>query len=254
MTIKELLIRDSNRYATSLMLLLAVGIAIGSNSFFVIWTFLGIGYLFAFHEARKLFGLQNNSIYAYAFLLWLICYVYPEPIHLFFLVAIIFGAILAYRPTFQKELFLPFLYPTASFLFLLTLYKDFGTLALIWLLIAVTMTDITAYYAGKLVGTIPFSQTSPNKTIEGVIAGVIGGTLLGMTIGHMLVSIELALGISFLVSLSAIFGDLFESALKRQAGAKDSGSLFPGHGGVLDRLDGHLFGSVILVIALQGVL
>lgn len=254
MNLKELVLQDSSRYITALMLLLAVGIAIGSDSFFVIWAFVGMGYMVSFHESVKLFGLQNNSIYAYAAALWLLCYVYPEPVDLFFLIAVIFGGLVAYRKEFDKKLFLPFLYPSASFLFLLTLYKDFGNGALVWLLVVVAMTDIAAYYAGRLAGKTPFSETSPNKTIEGVVAGIAGGALVGMVVGQILVDTGMALLISFLVSFAAVFGDLFESYLKRQAEVKDSGALFPGHGGALDRLDGYLFGAVIMVIALKGLI
>ena len=52
--------------------------------------------------------------------------------------------------------------------------------------------------------------------------------------------------------MASVFGDLFESLLKREAGLKDSGNLFPGHGGMLDRLDGYLFGVVVMVILLRG--
>ena len=55
------------------------------------------------------------------------------------------------------------------------------------------------------------------------------------------------------MSKASIFGDLFESYLKRQAGVKDSGHILPGHGGVLDRVDGYLFGGIVLTIFLRGV-
>ena len=70
--------------------------------------------------------------------------------------------------------------------------------------------------------------------------------------GAFFVPFFLALLISVATSVASVFGDLFESLLKREAGLKDSGNLFPGHGGMLDRLDGHLFGVVVMVILLRG--
>jgi phosphatidate cytidylyltransferase len=63
-------------------------------------------------------------------------------------------------------------------------------------------------------------------------------------------SFLLSLVVALLVSTSSIFGDLFESYLKRNANIKDSGNILPGHGGVLDRLDGYLFGAVVMVLLL----
>jgi phosphatidate cytidylyltransferase len=95
--------------------------------------------------------------------------------------------------------------------------------------------------------------TSPKKTIEGVIGGIvvaaIGGTFVGVTI----VDIEKAAIVSFFVAIASVFGDLFESYLKRKAGVKDSGTILPGHGGVLDRIDGYLFGAVAMLVLLRGI-
>lgn len=78
-------------------------------------------------------------------------------------------------------------------------------------------------------------------------------TLSGMFIGVAIVDLSISLVISLMVSISSIFGDLFESSLKRTAGVKDSGSLLPGHGGVLDRIDGYLFGAIVMLVLLRGL-
>ena len=78
-------------------------------------------------------------------------------------------------------------------------------------------------------------------------------TAVGAFLGLFVVDFLIALVISFLVAVSAVFGDLFESSLKRSAGVKDSGDLLPGHGGVLDRIDGYLFGAIVMLVLLRGL-
>ena len=133
------------------------------------------------------------------------------------------------------------------------LYREYGIEWLYWLLTIVAMSDIGAYIIGKSIGKRKFSATSPNKTLEGVIGGVFFATIFGSYLAYNLdlLSIWIAIIISFIASIASIFGDLFESYLKREAGVKDSGTLLPGHGGVLDRVDGYLFSSVIMFISLR---
>jgi len=116
--------------------------------------------------------------------------------------------------------------------------------------VIVASCDTGAYYIGRAIGKNKFSKISPNKTIEGVIGGITIATLLGTIVGTYNYSFLLSLVVALLVSTSSIFGDLFESYLKRNANIKDSGNILPGHGGVLDRLDGYLFGAVVMVLLL----
>jgi len=108
----------------------------------------------------------------------------------------------------------------------------------------------------KTIGKTQFSPTSPNKTLEGVIGGIAFATVAGTIAGYFmeLVPFFIAIIVSFLTATTSVFGDLFESYIKREAGVKDSGDIFPGHGGVLDRLDGYLFGAVMMLIALRAFL
>lgn len=112
-----------------------------------------------------------------------------------------------------------------------------------WLLLAVLTTvwlaDSAAYFAGKRFGRHKLApEISPGKTWEGVAGAMLAATLYGLTLCYYLhISRWLIVGLWLIVVLS-IMGDLFESLLKRQAEKKDSSHLLPGHGGVLDRIDG----------------
>jgi CDP-diglyceride synthetase len=92
-------------------------------------------------------------------------------------------------------------------------------------------------------------ECSPKKTIEGFLGGVVGGVLLGVVLGQLLPSglnLRQQLFFGFLLAVCGVFGDLSISLLKRSADIKDSGHLLPGHGGLLDRVDGLLFASPLL--------
>ncbi len=112
-----------------------------------------------------------------------------------------------------------------------------------WLLLGVLVTvwlaDSAAYFAGKRFGRHKLApEISPGKTWEGVVGALVAVSLYGLLLCYYLhYSFWLIVGLWLIVVLS-IMGDLFESLLKRQAGVKDSSQLLPGHGGVLDRIDG----------------
>jgi phosphatidate cytidylyltransferase len=121
--------------------------------------------------------------------------------------------------------------------------------------------DIGAYLTGMLFGKRKIMPLiSPKKTVEGSIGGIIFSMITGLIFGlNYLTHVNLAslLLLAFSTSVVAQFGDFFESVLKRVAEVKDSGSIMPGHGGVLDRVDGVLFGAPIILfgaILLEGIL
>lgn len=107
------------------------------------------------------------------------------------------------------------------------------------------LNDTGAFTIGNKLGNIKLAPyISPGKTVEGTIGGVIF-SLIGAVITNIVFSNPIpnkwALLYGLVVSIAAVFGDLFESAIKRGAGVKDSGSILPGHGGILDRFDSLIF-------------
>lgn len=115
---------------------------------------------------------------------------------------------------------------------------------LLWLVLVVLATDVGAYFTGKLLGGKKLApKISPGKTVSGLIGGVTTASLAGMILYAGLIEFKPSLwagAAGVLCALLSQGGDLFESWLKRKAGVKDSGSWLPGHGGLFDRLDGHL--------------
>jgi phosphatidate cytidylyltransferase len=247
------LTENKTRIVTGAALIGAVIVLGWIDSFFLTWLVLGGVYLLAFYEAANLFGLHHNASFAFAAALWLLAAFYPYPDDLFVLMGVAFAAFAAYKPKTDWRLFLPFVYPTAGMLFFLALYKDYGLVAMVWLIVVVAGADIGAYVVGKSIGKTKFCETSPNKTVEGVVGGVVIATLGGLAVGLSVVDADKAIVVSFAAAVSAVFGDLYESYLKRKAGVKDSGTILPGHGGVLDRIDGYLFASIVMVILLRGL-
>ncbi len=248
---------NAERWITATVLLAVTTIVGLIDNDLLMWVYLGAFYFVGFYEAIKLFEIQRKSPYLYATVIWITAYFYPNPDDLFFIMAIFFGAKLAYtQEHIKKKLLIPFLYPVSGFLFMFMLYRDFGINWMLWLLVIVAITDTGAFFVGKGIGKTQFSPTSPNKTLEGVIGGVLFATVAGTAMGYFmeLVPLVIAFVVSILTSIASVFGDLFESYIKREAGVKDSGDIFPGHGGVLDRLDGYLFGAIIMLIALRALL
>ncbi len=120
-----------------------------------------------------------------------------------------------------------------------------GRLLLLTGLLVIWANDIFAYLTGRLVGRHSLSpRISPRKTIEGAIGGVAGGVVVGLGVDGLLdtgLSTAEMAGSAVAMGVFGLVGDLFESVIKRSAGVKDSGTIIPGHGGMLDRIDSMLF-------------
>jgi phosphatidate cytidylyltransferase len=116
---------------------------------------------------------------------------------------------------------------------------DNGLVLTLWALSLVWATDIGAFFSGRTIGGPKIAPAiSPSKTWAGLIGGVAMATALAMGFRHWLGLPLVLVWATPLLAVAAQAGDFFESWMKRRAGVKDSGSLLPGHGGVLDRLDG----------------
>ncbi|WP_028055663.1 phosphatidate cytidylyltransferase [Sphingobium bisphenolivorans] len=130
--------------------------------------------------------------------------------------------------------------PIMALLFLRDQTPDhYGLLLTLWALALVWATDIGAYFAGRSIGGPKLApRVSPSKTWAGLGGGVLAALLTGFLLYRFAgLPVQLAAA-SGLLAVAAQLGDLLESWMKRRAGVKDSGTLLPGHGGVMDRLDG----------------
>jgi phosphatidate cytidylyltransferase len=130
-----------------------------------------------------------------------------------------------------------------------------GPELLFLLLVAVMTSDTTQYYGGRLLGRRALAPSiSPKKTVEGALIGLAAGAFVVWGLGFWWLD-ELNAGLRVLLGLTVsglgIGGDLFESSLKRNANLKDASHLIPGHGGLLDRLDGFLFAAPVYYTVVQ---
>ena len=223
--------------------------------FFIFCSFVFLVGILASLEFGKLWHLHNLTIlnvpHLFLNVLVLIGFALYSPLSgitlAFFLMALYFIWVYGHQPELTS--FLPVIsfslfYPNIllGYVFpFITLPQ--GRLLLLWTLFIIFAVDIGAFYAGRKFGRHKlYPAVSPKKSWEGLIGGITSALILGgisaiwLPIGFFKI-----LSLSFTLAIVSQIGDFFESVLKRQAEAKDSGWLLPGHGGILDRIDGILF-------------
>jgi phosphatidate cytidylyltransferase len=128
---------------------------------------------------------------------------------------------------------------------------QWGLTALLFLFATVWGTDIFAFFCGRAIGgPALWPRVSPNKTWSGAIGGLVGGVAGGVAVAYAsgIATLGIIGAMGLLLSVAAQAGDLFESAVKRHFGAKDASSLIPGHGGLMDRLDGFLVAALVALL------
>lgn len=159
------------------------------------------------------------------------------------------GCALAARPVYATAAAVP--YGAAVFVGVLLIRSDpiDGLLATVWLFVVVWATDIAAFFTGRAIGGPKLApRLSPKKTWSGALGGVAAAVVLGTCVAAAggVAKLWPVAAVAFLAAVMAEVGDLFESGVKRVYGAKDSSQLIPGHGGLMDRLDGFLAASTLV--------
>jgi len=178
-----------------------------------------------------------------------------------FIIAFIELFLLTRRPYWSSLLVIFFIITS---LFFLETYEANRLLFLYSILIS-ALNDSGAYYLGKKFGSRKvFPETSPNKTLEGLISGILISSCIlylinfqevfKLNINYLDNQNSFLFLILLISSTAAVFGDYLESRIKRLADVKDSSSLLPGHGGILDRIDSHIFAIPIFFILVGAVL
>lgn len=130
--------------------------------------------------------------------------------------------------------------------------QENGAWLVLLLILVVALADIGGYFTGRRFGKHKLAlAVSPGKTWEGFMGGLVANLVLAAVLASLVgVSLPLMMAVIIPTSLVSVLGDLLESMVKRHAGVKDSGTILPGHGGVLDRVDGITAGAPVFALAL----
>lgn len=252
--LKATMARDATRIWSAVAMIGALVIVLGINSLTLTWAVMGILYLIAMNEGallhRTSFGLAS---FCMAVLLWIGLYFSSNSLAVVGCVLCVVALYLIKDNSDSSgKRILPFIYPTLPFVAIYVIYSEYGVWFLVWLLLAVSVADVCAYYGGKRFGSTPLCTASPNKTWEGAVCGLVLGVAVGTITGiGIFDGFFCSLFATIFIIVLSMIGDLLESALKRRAEVKDSSNILPGHGGLLDRIDAIMFGAVAMLLVLS---
>ncbi|MFP4331680.1 MAG: phosphatidate cytidylyltransferase [Campylobacterales bacterium] len=260
MRLKEAFFSDKKRWISGVLLTLVTAGVVFSTIPLLVYAYFGVALLVAVYEVARFGGVQKSPyLYIIVALIWIGAYFYPSSALELPILALLF-TVLPFMLGISKfkTISLILFYPTLSFLAVISLYSmyDKGAWLLFMLFATVAFTDMGAYFGGRSFGKRKLALSiSPGKTIEGALVGALCGSVVGFVITILALGSEFgyveAIILSVSVAVFSIIGDLFESFLKRSVGKKDSGAIFPGHGGMLDRVDGVLFSAVAMYFILK---
>lgn len=258
------------RIKTAIILIIIVGVALfASKSPILFVPLLAVGVTIAAHEWTKLMPKWKVPVYfvLLVLLVTMISLLIPQIWVLWWLASVIIWmmALFWVRQFPNKERWygkklsvMGLIILTAAITAMFFLWQQ-SAWWLMYVFLLVWCADSGAYFVGRKFGKRKMApNVSPNKSMEGLFGGVMTGFLvvLGISIFWLKLS-GLALLIFVVISVITIFasvlGDLFESMLKRRAGVKDSGTILPGHGGVLDRIDSLLSATPIFALGFWGL-
>jgi phosphatidate cytidylyltransferase len=241
---------------------LAIGIAwVGGWPFFAFWTLAACGILCEWRHvvadpAGSLVGLGECAVIT-AGLAAMVGFGGSAVLILFY-GAIIEGAVAATR-RLRFWVAAGVVYAGALVIACVLLRADtqYGFAAILFLFAVAWATDVVAYFVGRLIGGPKlWLSVSPNKTWSGAVGGALGAIIAALAVAHYAGLANSVAVAALALALSAVsqLGDLFESAFKRRFGVKDASRVIPGHGGIMDRLDGFLAAAVVALIigALRG--
>ena len=244
---------DIKRIQTAVILIGVLALILLMDSAFIYWVLFVVLMAASIYEIRNFYEIENTTL-LYSLVTGIAVFSYLFGLaHLAVLLALIgVCSYFSFKNEFDNAIIKTLIYPILPLGFFFSFAFEYGANYLLWLVVVVSLSDTGAYFVGRQIGKTSFSPSSPNKTMEGFAGALVVGSIAGSFCGVLLdYSWIMSFGVSFVISFFSVFGDLFESYLKRQAGIKDSSDLLPGHGGVLDRVDGFLFALPVFYILLK---